>query len=426
MRPSPCLRRPRPARAELPDRLADAPPNRRPAHTLTPEQIAEGWISLFDGKTLFGWEPTSDADWKVEDDAIRVSKGEQGFLMTTSDFADYELHVEFQAPDTTNSGVFLRTPLKPTDPAATASSSTSPPRKTRSPPARSSAARVGPRRPGRQPLHAAPAHRLRQQARRARVRPSIDPNRGWHAFDVALDGARLTIWLDGARSIRFDDAGRLAQRPHRPAVPRRPRRLPQHPPAPHRPEVDAQRQRPRRLERRQGRGQQVRSHRRRRAASDRRPRPTRNRSASTATSSCSSTASSTATASTPASSSAASPATSLNGYECQISQRRRRRRPHEAQDAGTGAIYRRTTARRVVPKDRQWFTTTLVATGPHIAVWVNGQQVTDWTDDRPPHDNPRNGLRLAPGTIALQGHDPTTNLRFRNLKNRRAPEAQAR
>ena len=40
---------------------------------LTPEQIADGWISLFDGETLFGWQPTSDADWKVEDGEIRVS-----------------------------------------------------------------------------------------------------------------------------------------------------------------------------------------------------------------------------------------------------------------------------------------------------------------------------------------------------------------
>jgi hypothetical protein len=65
---------------------------------------------------------------------------------------------------------------------------------------------------------------------------------------------------------------------------------------------------------------------------------------------------------------------------------------------------------------------TLVPTGPHVSVWVNGYQVTDWTDDRPEHDNPRNGLRTKPGTIALQGHDPTTNLRFRNLKIAELPK----
>ena len=34
---------------------------------LTAEQIAEGWISLFDGETLFGWTPTSKANWKEEE-----------------------------------------------------------------------------------------------------------------------------------------------------------------------------------------------------------------------------------------------------------------------------------------------------------------------------------------------------------------------
>jgi hypothetical protein len=42
--------------------------------------------------------------------------------------------------------------------------------------------------------------------------------------------------------------------------------------------------------------------------------------------------------------------------------------------------------------------------------------VSDWTDERQPDDNPRKGLRLAPGTIMIQGHDPTTNLSFRNIR----------
>jgi hypothetical protein len=51
-----------------------------------------------------------------------------------------------------------------------------------------------------------------------------------------------------------------------------------------------------------------------------------------------------------------------------------------------------------------------------MAVWVNGFQVTDWTDRRSPDPNPRRGRRLEAGTIILQGHDPTTNLRFRNMR----------
>jgi hypothetical protein len=105
-----------------------------------------------------------------------------------------------------------------------------------------------------------------------------------------------------------------------------------------------------------------------------------------------------------------------NGYESQIHNGVKDNDPTKPVDAGTGAIYRRTVARRVVSKDHEWFTKTIVATGPHIAAWVNGYQVTDWTDDRAPDPNPRKGLRTEPGTISLQAHDPTTNLRFRNLR----------
>ncbi len=48
---------------------------------------------------------------------ISVSEGEKGLLCTTSEFADYEFKVDFRAPAETNSGVFLRTPRQPTNPA---------------------------------------------------------------------------------------------------------------------------------------------------------------------------------------------------------------------------------------------------------------------------------------------------------------------
>ncbi len=87
-----------------------------------------------------------------------------------------------------------------------------------------------------------------------------------------------------------------------------------------------------------------------------------------------------------------------------------------AMDYGTGAIYRRVPARKQVAKDQQWFTMTVVAEGRHIATWVNGVQTVDWTDNRPLKDNARNGCRLEAGPISLQGHDPTTNLSFRNIR----------
>ena len=87
-----------------------------------------------------------------------------------------------------------------------------------------------------------------------------------------------------------------------------------------------------------------------------------------------------------------------------------------ADDYGTGGIYRRMPARKQMAKDGEWFTMTIVAHGNHIATWVNGVQVVDWTDNRPKSDNPRNGCRLEAGHISIQGHDPTTDLSFRNIR----------
>ncbi|HEY7328163.1 MAG TPA: DUF1080 domain-containing protein [Gemmataceae bacterium] len=87
-----------------------------------------------------------------------------------------------------------------------------------------------------------------------------------------------------------------------------------------------------------------------------------------------------------------------------------------SQDFGTGSIYRRVPARRAVAKDREWFTMTVIARGRHFATWVNGIQVVDWTDNRPENENARNGCRLKKGPISLQGHDPTTDLSFRNIR----------
>jgi hypothetical protein len=95
-----------------------------------------------------------------------------------------------------------------------------------------------------------------------------------------------------------------------------------------------------------------------------------------------------------------------------------------AADYGTGAIYNRQPARLQMAKDKEWFAMTVIARGRHIAVWVNGVQVTDWTDNRPLSDNARNGCRLEKGPISLQGHDPTTDLSFRNIRIAELPRGK--
>jgi hypothetical protein len=92
-------------------------------------------------------------------------------------------------------------------------------------------------------------------------------------------------------------------------------------------------------------------------------------------------------------------------------------------DIGTGGIYNRQPARKVVCNDREWYTMTVVAHGTHMATWINGYQVADFTDTAPVGDNARKGAKVAKGPISLQGHDPTTDLNFKNIRIAELPKS---
>jgi hypothetical protein len=104
------------------------------------------------------------------------------------------------------------------------------------------------------------------------------------------------------------------------------------------------------------------------------------------------------------------------GYEAQIHNRCEDGDPDKPARYSTGGIDDRQNARRLVSRDHEYFRLTVIARGPHLATWVNGYQLTDWTDTRPQHENPRQGLRTAPGTIQLQAHDPQTDVEFKTIR----------
>jgi hypothetical protein len=106
------------------------------------------------------------------------------------------------------------------------------------------------------------------------------------------------------------------------------------------------------------------------------------------------------------------PGTCMMGYEAQVYNRCEEDDPSRPSRYATGAIDDRQNARRLISRDGAPFLMTVVADGPHIATWVNGAQVTDWTDTRPGNETPRVGLRTEAGTIQLQAHDPDTDLEF--------------
>ena len=367
--------------------------DQRPLNQLTRAEIEAGWIRLFDGETLFGWKANSNANWTVAEGVISVDQGDRGLLLTTAEFADYELRCDYRLEAGGNSGIFLRTPFIPRDPAADCYELNM----CDSHPAFPTASLVGRKKP---------ADKI--------------PGEGvWKTFHVKVLGKQVDVRLDGQPVLSYTDetaaplrqgliglqlnAGKsefrniylrpLATSPlfngsdltGWKVVPGSKSRFDVVDGTIHVQDGRGF------LETEQEYGDFILQ------ADVKTNGKALNSGIFFRT--------------LPGTEEAPS-----HGYECQVHNAFKDNDRSKPADFGTGAIYRRIAARRVVPDDFEWFTMTLAATGPHIAVWVDGYQVTDWTDTRAENDNPREGLRLAPGRFSLQGHDPTTDLSFRNLR----------
>ncbi len=105
------------------------------------------------------------------------------------------------------------------------------------------------------------------------------------------------------------------------------------------------------------------------------------------------------------------------GYESQVRNQWSKDDRTKPVDFGTGGVYGVQPARKVVSTDHEWFQKTVICEGNHMAVWINGYQASDFYDTRPVVDNGDGKVGYYPeaGTIHLQGHDPTTDLSFKNI-----------
>lgn len=79
--------------------------------TLTAEERAAGWRLLFDGRTPTGWrgykQQTMPDGWTVVDGTLTKSSA-TGDIITTDQFADFELELEWKLSRGGNAGLFYR------------------------------------------------------------------------------------------------------------------------------------------------------------------------------------------------------------------------------------------------------------------------------------------------------------------------------
>ncbi len=367
---------------------AGVSPGLAETNQLTPEELREGWILLFDGTTLFGWTPATKANWKAADGVLSASEGEPGLLVTNSQFANYVLKVDFRAGSGTNSGVFVRTPTNP-----------------------------GPEEVATKcyEVNIAPADNPFPTGSLVRRRRAEAPaaNGDWRTFEITAEGGRLSVAVDGKKTLDYTDPkpilrGRIGLQWNRGTIEFRNVKL--------------------------------------------RPLGMTNLTNGTDLSGWKVYPKSTANITPEGWIHLAGgkgqlesrgqyadftlqlevmvngsglnsgvffrsiPGEMWNGYESQIHNGYKNDDRAQPADCGTGGIFRRQNARRVVANDREWFAKTIHADGNHMAVWVNGYQVSDWSDTRKPAENPRQGQRLKAGTVILQGHDPTSDFLFRNIR----------
>jgi len=79
-----------------------------PLVSVAAEKREEGFVSLFDGKTLDGWHIVNDAKFVAEDGAIKLNGG-LGWLRSEKEYSDFVLRLEFRfMKPKQDGGVFLR------------------------------------------------------------------------------------------------------------------------------------------------------------------------------------------------------------------------------------------------------------------------------------------------------------------------------
>ena len=90
----------------------------------------------------------------------------------------------------------------------------------------------------------------------------------------------------------------------------------------------------------------------------------------------------------------------------------------------TGGLYNIKDVMDKAPhEDGKWFVYEIIVEGKHVILKIDGKVTTDWTEPdpaQPPKGSP--GRVLQHGTIALQGHDPGSEVHYKSVMIKALPD----
>ena len=102
------------------------------------------------------------------------------------------------------------------------------------------------------------------------------------------------------------------------------------------------------------------------------------------------------------------------GFEAQVNN------TFNADPRKTGSLYGLQDIMKQHVEDDAWFTEHIIVKGKRVIIKINGKKVVDWTQED--DDELAKGMRVASGTIALQGHDPGSTVHYKNIRIKPLPD----
>jgi hypothetical protein len=151
---------------------------------VTPKAASQeaGWVTLFDGKSLDGWNQVGESNWHVEDGAAVADKmpgKDAGYPVSKNSYKNFVVRVEFWPSENANSGIYFRCldPKKITDRTCYE-------------------ANIFDQRPD-------PSYGTGAITRYVEVNPMPKAGGKWNTYEVTANGRDITVVLNGQTTAKL-------------------------------------------------------------------------------------------------------------------------------------------------------------------------------------------------------------------------------